>query len=70
MTFDMAGPTPTIHVHTFSTYYKKDSLDTPDYAQWYKPHEKPKLSDADFHRQDDFTIDLSDFRARFGQPHG
>jgi hypothetical protein len=70
MTFDMAGPTPTIHVHTFSTYYKKDRLDTPDYAQWYKPHEKPKLSDADFHRQDDFTIDLSDFRARFGQPHG
>jgi hypothetical protein len=69
MAFDMGGATPTVHVHTYSTHYKKESIDTADYAAWYKPHEKPTLSDADFHAQDDFMIELSDFRERFGRPH-
>lgn len=66
MTFDMAGKVPSIHVHTYSTFYKKESVDTADYANWYKPSEKPKLSDADYRAQDDFRIDLVDFRDRFG----
>lgn len=65
--FDMAGATPTVHVRTYSTHYKKQSVDTPEYAAWYKAHEKPKMSDADFHGQDDFKFDLTDFQTRFGK---
>jgi len=65
MTFDMAAAVPTIKVRTYSTHYKKLSVDTPDYATWYKAQEKPKLSDEAFHGEDDFTIPLADFRKRF-----
>ncbi|WP_343611041.1 metallophosphoesterase [Novosphingobium sp.] len=66
LTFDMGGKVPTVHARTYSTHYKRQSVDTPDYAAWYKAVEKPKMSDAEFHGQDDFTIDLPDFRQRFG----
>ncbi len=65
MTFDMAAVVPTIKVRTYSTHYKTRSIDTPDYAKWYKAQEKPKLSDEAFHAEDDFTISLADFRKRF-----
>ena len=65
MTFDMTGAVPTIHVRTYSTFYRKDSTALPTYAQWYKPKEKPELSDEDFLAQDDFVIRLADFRSRF-----
>ncbi len=65
MTFDMAAAVPTIKVRTYSTHYKSLSVDTPDYAKWYKTQEKPKLSDEAFHAEDDFTISLADFRKRF-----
>ena len=68
MTFDLAGATPGIQVRTYSTYYKKHSGEAVNYAQWYKAQEKPKLSDEDFLRQDEFRIELADFRARFGAP--
>ncbi|WP_375248288.1 hypothetical protein [Sphingomonas sp.] len=38
------------------------------YAAWYKAVEKPKLTDAQFHDQEDFTINLTGFRQRFGAP--
>ncbi len=65
MTFDMTGATPTVHVHTYSTYYKKESVDMPDYARWYKAHEKPAMSDEEFHAQEDYRFSLEDFRPRF-----
>lgn len=68
MTFDMASETPTIRVRTYSTHYHKQSSDTADYAAWYKAAEKPKLTDEQFHGQDDFSIALTGFRARFGAP--
>ena len=68
MTFDMSAPTPQVHVHTYSTYYGKESVGVPEYAAWYKPSEKPKLTDAEFHSADDFTFDLADFKGRFGPP--
>ena len=68
MRFDMAPATPTIRVRTYSTHYKKQSSDTAEYAAWYKAAEKPKMTDEQFHGQDDFTIDLTGFRARFGEP--
>ncbi|MEO7465714.1 MAG: serine/threonine protein phosphatase [Sphingobium limneticum] len=67
LAFDMAGKTPKVHVQTYSTHYKKQSVDTVDYAGWYKAKEKPRMSDADFHGQDDFSFDLTDFRTRFSR---
>jgi hypothetical protein len=52
-------------VDTYSTYYRKASRDTEEYAAWYKAHEKPALSDEAFHDEDDYSIALEDFRARF-----
>lgn len=68
MAFDMSPETPTIRVRTYSTHYKKQSSDTADYAKWYKAGEQPQLSDADFHGTDDFSVDLTNFKQRFGQP--
>ena len=68
MHFEMGGAVPAIHVSTYSTYYKTRSVDAPSYAAWYKPQEKPAVTDGAFHAQDDFTIELTDFRARFGKP--
>jgi hypothetical protein len=65
MTFDMAPATPVVHVRTRSTHYKALSTEAPDYAAWYRKQEKPKLTDAQYLAEDDFTIDLDDFRARF-----
>ena len=67
MTFDMSGAAPTIQVQTYSTHYKKRSRDVAEYAAWYKAAEKPKMTDAEFQAQDDFVIQLSDFRKRFGE---
>jgi hypothetical protein len=68
MTFDLSGARPGIQVRTYSTHYKQHSGEAPNYAQWYKAQEKPKLSDEAFLRQDEFRIELSDFQARFGKP--
>lgn len=68
MTFDMTADTPLVKVRTYSTYYKKLSSETAEYAKWYKHHEQPHMSDVQFYAADDFVIQLSDFRKRFGQP--
>jgi len=68
LTFEMGEEVPSIRVRTYSTHYNKLSRDTASYAAWYKQHEKPKLTDEDFHGEDDFTVELTDFRARFGEP--
>jgi hypothetical protein len=65
VTFDMQGQAPSVHVHTYSTHYRKESTDMSDYARWYKAHEKPNMSDNEFHSQDDFRFSLEDFRQRF-----
>lgn len=65
MTFDMSKPTPRIEVSTYSTHYEKFSKDTAQYVAWYKADEQPKMTDAQFREADHFTIDLTDFRARF-----
>lgn len=66
MTFEMGSEIPRISVRTYSTHYKKESAATQEYASWYKAVEKPKLTDADFLAQDNFTLELRDFKKRFG----
>ncbi|WP_334183781.1 metallophosphoesterase [Novosphingobium sp.] len=67
MTFDMGAKVPQVKVWTYSTHYKVNSVDAPDYAKWYKAEEKPKLTDDEYMKADDFTINLIDFRTRFGK---
>jgi len=67
MTFDMSGEAPVVRVRTYSTHYKKLSSETPEYAAWYKHIEQPKMSDADFVAGDEYSIELTDFLARFGE---
>ncbi len=68
MTFDTAAETPVLRVRSYSAHYGGYSTELPAYASWYKAHEDPKLSDADFLQEDDFTLDLHGFRERFGPP--
>ena len=65
MRFDMQAATPVMTVKTYSTHYEKMSRDTDTYAAWYKAGEKPNLSDAAFHDEDDYAVTLTGFRARF-----
>ena len=68
LTFEMGLEIPLLRVRTYSTHFGKLSRDTEEYAAWYKAQEKPKLSDGGFHAEDDFTVELTDFRQRFGEP--
>lgn len=66
--FDTSLDVPIIEVQTYSTYYKKYSSDVTDYAKWYKKWEHPKTTDDEFNAMDHFTIELTDFKTRFGEP--
>ena len=66
MAFDMTGEVPTVRVRTYSTHFKRYASDEPNYARWYKQNEQPQMTDQEFLAQDEFTIRLDDFRARFG----
>ncbi len=65
MTFDFSGETPTVRVQTYSTFYEKASGELPTYSAWYKAEEEPDLTDEAFLAEDDFEMELTDFRARF-----
>ena len=65
MQFDMAAEVPVIRVRTYSTHYKAESDEVPTYSAWYRPHEQPKMSDAEFLAAEEFTLELTDFRKRF-----
>lgn len=64
--FDIAADT--LRVKTWSSHYRSFSRDLPDYARWYREHEQPGMTDAEFHGADDFTLDLQGFRQRFRRP--
>ena len=68
MEFDLAADVPRVVVRTYSTHYATYSEDLETYADWYKAHEHPELSDPEFHATDAFALELPDFRARFGPP--
>jgi hypothetical protein len=68
MTFDLAGNVPSLRVSTWSPHYESLSSELDTYAEWYKGREKPGLTDSEFHSTDEFELELSDFRPRFGLP--
>lgn len=68
MTFHLGGEDPRIDVRTYSSHYDSYSSELGTYAEWYKSREQPDMTDEEFLAADDFTIELSDFRSRFGTP--
>jgi hypothetical protein len=66
--FDLGGDRPKLSVRTYSTSYLVGSRELETYAAWYREHEQPEMTDAEFNAADDFEIELTDFRARFGPP--
>lgn len=68
LNFNLDKGQPTLQVRTYSSHYKAYSSELPTYAQWYRPWEQPQMSDADFLAAEDFTLELRDFRERFGAP--
>ncbi len=65
MHFDFSTTPATITVKTFSSYYRKFSSAVGDYANWYRDHEQPDMTDAEFYAADDFVISLDGFTERF-----
>ena len=68
MSFDMSLDTPTLAVRTYSTHYKKYADEIDDYSDWYKKNEQPEMSDVAFIEADNFTLQLNDFKRRYGVP--
>jgi len=68
MDFDMRGYVPTLNVWTYSTYYNKYSYKIAEYARWHREREQPNMSDEEFNAADHFTINLTNFKKRFGEP--
>jgi len=66
MEFDLDGDSPRVEIRTYSTHYRAYSSELPTYARWYRPREQPNMSDDEFLRADEFTLELRDFRERFG----
>jgi hypothetical protein len=68
LTFDTSAAVPTLRVRTYSPHYRAYADELETYAAWYKAHEEPAMDDAAFVAEDAFTLELADFRARFGPP--
>lgn len=68
MSFDTTSAVPRVRVRSYSAHYGGYSNELPAYASWYKAHEDPQLGDSEFLGEDDFALDLRDFRERFGPP--
>ena len=66
--FDLGSDRPKLTVRTYSTHYNVYSGDLDTYAEWYREHEQPDMTDAEFHAAEAFVLELDDFRARFGAP--
>ena len=67
--FRLDGDRPSIEVRTDSTHYGKFASEIPEYAAWYKEHDRQAhLSDEEYLKREEFTIELGDFHRRFGAP--
>ena len=70
MHFDLGGEAPSIRVETWSSHYRLHAHQLDQYADWYRDYEQPGATDAEFLAMDEFTLQLDDFRERFGPPGG
>ena len=68
MEFDTGLDVPIIKVRTYSTYYEKYSIEFENYIAWYKNLEQPNMTEQEFMDADHYSIELDDFKKRFGEP--
>ncbi len=68
MTFHLQDENPRVGVRTYSTHYDAYASDLGTYADWYKSREQPEMTNEQFVSADEYTINLKDWRARFGAP--
>jgi hypothetical protein len=68
MRFEIGGEVPTLAVRTYSPDYGGTSRQIEGYADWYKAHEEPGMSDGEYLEEDDLVHELVGFRSRFGPP--
>ena len=66
--FDLGAKPPKLHVRTYSSHYRAFSGEVEEYAEWYREHEQPDMTDVEFLEAEDFEVVLVDFRERFGPP--
>ncbi|MGE0386357.1 MAG: serine/threonine protein phosphatase [Gammaproteobacteria bacterium] len=66
LNFDFSASVPRLQVRTWSTHFNAYARDLPQYAAWYKAHEQPQMTDAQFLDQEEFELELDDFVRRFG----
>lgn len=64
--FELDAGRPRLVVRTFSTHYGRYASQLPSYADWYRAHEQPRMSDVEFLAAEEFEVPLPDFEARFG----
>jgi hypothetical protein len=65
LSFDLGIEPPRVRVRTYSTHYQAFSSELPEYASWYREHEQPQMTDAEFLAAEEFAFELTDFRQRF-----
>ena len=65
MAFHIYDDKPRIDIRTYSSHYDAYSSELATYAEWYKENEQAEMTDSEFAKADEFTIDLSDFHSRF-----
>lgn len=66
MHFDMAGEVPRIQVRTYSSHYQVLSGELDSYVDWYKGHEQPAMTAAEFLAADEFVLELRAFASDLG----
>ncbi len=65
MTFDFSIRPARLSVKTYSSHFRRYSAQLDEYAGWYREHEQPAMSDAEFNAADEFVISLDGFAKRF-----
>ena len=70
MTFDFSSSSPSIEVSTYSSHYLLHANNLENYADWYRNHEQPNMTDDEFLKADSYTLELDDFYSRFGKSSG
>ena len=60
--FDLGAKPPKLHVRTYSSHYRAFSGEVAKYAEWYREHEQPDMTDVEFLEAEDFEVVLVDFR--------
>jgi len=68
LNFKLDSDPPVLEVETWSSHYRVNAGELDSYADWYRNYEQPQMSNAEFLSLDEFSIELEDFKARFGPP--